>query len=114
MCPDCQVDDPDATPEKLIGLGFPAEEAQTLKIKKGAGCDSCAQMGSKGRRALHEVMTITKTVKQAMLKGMPDIEIGELAREKDGFLTMQDRGRTFLREGVISIAEYERTVIVED
>lgn len=114
ICPDCKIDDPEGTKEKLLGLGFSEEEACNVKAKKGAGCDKCMQMGSKGRRGIHEVLTITKSVKQAMLSGVSDIEISEIARAKDGFMTMQDRGRQLIAEGSISIEEYERTVVVED
>lgn len=114
ICPHCKIDDPDATPAKLKSIGFTEEESNTIKAQKGTGCDKCMDMGSKGRRALHEVLTITKTVKQAMLEGLSDMEIGQIAKEKDGFMSMQDRGRQLIIEGVMSVEEYERNLVVDD
>ncbi len=114
ICPHCKIEDVDATPAKLKSLNFSEEEAATLKAYKGTGCDKCMQMGSNGRCALHEVLTITKTVKQAMLQGLSDMEISDIARTQDGFVNMQERGRQFIREGVMSVEEYERNLVVED
>ena len=114
ICPNCKIDDPDATPEKLRKLGFSEADSQTVKAKKGKGCDKCMDMGSKGRRGIHEVLTITKNVRLAMLDGVSDIELAEIARAKDGFISMQERGRQLIAEGEISINEYERTLVVED
>jgi type IV pilus assembly protein PilB len=72
------------------------------------------ELGSKGRRGIHEVLTITKNVKLAILEGISDAEIGRIAAEKDGFISMQARGRQLITEGVLSIQEYERNLVVED
>lgn len=114
ICPDCKMDDPEGTPEKMKALGFTDEQIQTVKPQIGKGCDKCMDMGSKGRCAIHEVLTITKPIKQAMLKGVSDMEIGEIAREKDGFISMQERGRQLITEGRISIEEFERNLMLED
>jgi len=114
ICLHCKMDDPEAIPEKLRGLGFSEEQSLTLKAKKGAGCDKCMGMGCKGRRGIHEVLTITKNIRAAMLRGVSDMELGEIAVAKDGFITMQERGRQLIAEGVISIEEYERNLVVDD
>lgn len=114
ICPHCKIDDPEGTPQKLVSLGFTTEQSQTVKAQKGMGCDKCMNMGSKGRRGIHEVLTITKNIKLAMLQGVSDMELGEIAAKKDGFISMQERGRQLIMEGVMSIEEYERNLVVDD
>ncbi len=112
ICPDCKTEDTSVTPEVLQAIGFSEEESQTLKTFHGTGCDTCMQSGSSGRRAIHEALPITEAVRKAIFDGRSAEEIRHTARE-EGFATMQDMGRDLIREGVISVAEYRRVLMLE-
>src|SRR5258707_1356642 len=48
ICVECKVEDPHS-PEALMRIGFMPEEAKTVTIYKGAGCETCRNTGTKGR-----------------------------------------------------------------
>jgi type II secretory ATPase GspE/PulE/Tfp pilus assembly ATPase PilB-like protein len=60
------------------------------------------------------VLVVTRNIKEAILANANDIEIGRIASEKDGFESMQDVGKRMITEGIISIEEFKRILMVED
>jgi len=116
ICPECKVEDPDCNREQLLALGF-SEEALadgTTKAYIGKGCSNCMDSGSKGRRAIHEVLVVTRNLKEAILAGANDLELGTVAKEKDGFESMQEVGKRLIKEGIIAVEEFKRVLMVED
>lgn len=112
ICKNCIVDDPDHPMAEFTALGFTEEEAKELKPKKGTGCDKCFNTGAKGRRAIHEMLVATPALREAILNEANEIEMRKVA-QKDGFETMQQAGRRLIAEGLISIEEYKRILIVD-
>ncbi len=112
ICPSCKTHDEEITQEELISLGFSKSEAKLVQPAKGAGCDACMHTGVKGRRAVHEVLVVTPNIKQAVLKGANDMEIKTIAKE-EGFRTMQATARELIKEGVISVEEYKRILVMD-
>lgn len=110
-CQNCLIDDPHATPESLHRLGFSAEEVQTIRPMVGGGCDVCGGSGYKGRRGVYEVLRITPALEEAILKEALAPEL--LAAAKlDGFETMQEIARGFIKDGIFNIAEYTRILVL--
>ena len=110
-CQDCLAPDPQATPEALKKIGFTEEEIPTIEPKIGIGCDKCGGSGYKGRRGVYEVMRINPELEEAILRQALAPELLEAARH-DGFRTMQEIARDFVKEGVFSIAEYTRILVL--
>jgi type IV pilus assembly protein PilB len=111
-CPNCKKEDPNSSWEKLVYIGFDEDEAKAIKPLKGTGCEKCLGTGVKGRRGIHEILSITPAVKEAVLAGGREKEITDAAR-KDGFKTMQDIGRRLVKDGTISVEEYQRILVLE-
>ncbi len=84
------------------------------KIGYIEGCAKCLQSGVKGRRAIHELLVITRNIKEAILENASDLEIGRIAAEKDGFQSMQAAGRKMIAEGMITVEEFKRILMVDD
>ena len=61
--------------QALIKVGFPEEEAKTIKCFRGKGCSVCNNSGYKGRVALYEVMPISDEVRELILEGASANEI---------------------------------------
>ena len=110
-CQNCLVDDPHATPESLRRVGFSEDESQTVRPMVGAGCDVCGGSGYKGRRGVYEVLRITPTLEEAILKEALAPELLAAAKQ-DGFETMQEIARGFIQDGIFSVAEYTRILVL--
>ena len=110
-CPACLVPDERATTEALKYIGFGEDEIQSFKPQRGGGCGSCDGSGYKGRQGIYEVLRVTPEVEETILKMAQAPEILEAARQ-DGFMTMQEVGRDYLREGILSLEEYTRVLVV--
>ena len=78
---------------------------------KGKGCAKCNNTGYKGRRGIYEVLKITPTIQDAILKNKTAPEIMEIAK-KEGYQPMQEVGAQYLKEGVLAFEEFQRTLFV--
>ena len=110
-CQNCLVPDDSATPEALKYIGFTEEELQSFQPRKGGGCAACEGSGYKGRQGIYEVLRVTPQVEEAILKQAQAPEILEAARY-DNFLTMQEVGRDYIRDGVLCLEEFTRVLVV--
>ena len=110
-CSSCLVDDEKATRETLLQYGFTEEEMSEFTAKKGAGCGECNNTGYKGRQGIYEVLKKTPNLEAAILRDARGDEMLEVAI-KDGFKTMQMIGRNFIKNGVLSVTEYSRILVV--
>ena len=110
-CKNCLTDDTQATPEAMMQIGFDEEDAHSFTPKMGAGCDACGGSGYKGRRGVYEVLRISPSLEEAILREAlaPDLLA---AAKQDGFQTMQEIARGFVRDGIFSIAEYTRILVM--
>jgi len=108
-CPNCRVTDDSVTPKALADFGFTIEQASRAKVQKGEGCSQCKDSGYKGRMGIYEILSVSKPIKEAILKKATTPEIKEIA-VNEGFRTMQDMGQDLLLSGDLSFAEYERVL----
>jgi len=111
-CQSCLEIDDAATPEQLKKIGFLDSEIPEIDAKKGLGCKACAGSGYKGRQGIYEVLKVTSAIEAAILQEKTGAEILQIAQH-EGFQTMQQIGRDFVRRGIISLEEYQRTLVLE-
>ena len=112
-CSECLIEDEDVNESQLRAVGFSAEESTRVTLFKGGGCDTCNGTGYKGRKGIYEVLRITENLIEGILQEKTTPELKKIALEKDKFLNMQEIGRTFLKDGSISIDEYKRILILD-
>ena len=108
-CTECRIPDEDINPTGLTQIGFTPEQASRAKVSKGKGCPKCNNSGYKGRMGVYEILNITKTIKEAILKKATTPELREIA-VKEGFRDMQDMGREMIMSGDLNFREYERVL----
>ena len=108
-CPNCRVADDSVTPKALADFGFTIEQASRAKVQKGAGCPQCKDSGYKGRMGLYEILSVSKPIKEAILKKATTPEIKEIA-VNEGFRTMQDMGTELILTGDLNFIEYDRVL----
>jgi type IV pilus assembly protein PilB len=111
-CQHCLEDDPISRPEVLKDVGFNDEEIKTVKAKKSKGCDRCLGTGVKGRMGVQEILALSKALKQGILDNLTERQLLEIA-QKEGFETMQERGRALIASGKMSINEFKRVLVLD-
>ena len=112
-CTECRVPDPDITPKALAEFGFTVEQASRAKVQKGEGCTKCKDSGYKGRMGIYEILSVSKPIKEAILRQATTPELKEIAM-KEGFRTMQDMGRELILTGDLNFREYDRVLSMEE
>ncbi len=106
ICPHCK--EPVSVDKKLLAeAGVPIDRFPDGKVFKGKGCSHCSQTGYKGRIGLYEVMPISPTLRDMILKRVASDEITTQAI-KEGMQNLREDGIEKVREGVTSIEELIR------
>ncbi len=97
-------------PQTLMEIGFSEEEARSITIYKGRGCQQCHNSGYKGRIALFEVLDVNDEIKELVLVGASALEIRRKAIE-NGMLTLRQSGLEKIKHGITTIEEVVRETI---
>ena len=111
-CAECREPDPDISPKALADFGFTVEQASRAKVQRGKGCPKCKDTGYKGRMGIYEILSVTKQIKEAILRKATTPEIKKIA-VGEGFRTMQDMGRELMLTGDLNFREYDRVLSLE-
>ena len=93
------------TEEKLVNS--PKENFERITFWRGQGCKQCNQDGYKGRVGLYEVLPLSQSLSQLILKRASAEEIAEAAVKED-MRTMVMDGFLKAKKGITSIEELLR------
>ena len=106
ICPHCKTAyTPSA--EELALLGMP--EDSRVQFYRGTGCQECFHSGTRGRRAVFEILVLDAKLRRLVAAGTPSDKLQEAAL-KDGFVTMRENCRRLVLRGEISAAEAARAI----
>src|SRR5882724_2978039 len=100
VCKECKTEH-EYTPEEMHAFAI---DKKVGPFFKGAGCDTCAGTGYKGRQGLYEVMALTSPLRREILKGASTEELRDLA-VKEGMLTLRMDGMLKVKKGVTTLEE---------
>ena len=100
ICKECKQQH-EYTPEEMHAFGIDKKEGP---FSKGAGCDTCAGTGYRGRQGLYEVMHLTSPLRREILKGASTEELRDLA-VKEGMLTLRMDGMMKVKRGITTLEE---------
>ncbi|MEA3450028.1 MAG: GspE/PulE family protein [Patescibacteria group bacterium] len=78
---------------------------QSIKFYHSLGCDKCNQDGVFGRQGVHEILTITKTIKNLILEKPTDEQINKVAIKEEDMTMLKQAALQKVYEGTISIEE---------
>jgi len=81
----------------------------TANLMKGEGCKVCNQTGYKGRKGVHEILTISPEIEAAITENKSDPEIIEIAK-KNSFMSLAESSVRFVEDGTLSVEEYLRVI----
>jgi type IV pilus assembly protein PilB len=101
ICQTCKTPVPNSV-VSLVACGVSQESAEKITVYHGAGCSECGDSGYKGRIAVHEVLTISTTIKEMVLAGASADSI-KLQAIKEGM-------RTLRMTAIIKVAMGETTL----
>jgi len=73
------------------------------------GCPQCNGTGYRGRTVIHELLEVTETIREAILKGQPETEIERLSQQ-EGLALLAHAGMAKIASGETSIEELRRTL----
>lgn len=106
ICSNCKEEvEPD--PLLLKEAKIPQEWTEKNKIFKGKGCATCNQTGYKGRIAVTEVLPITSSIRDLILRNAPAAVVREKAKE-EGLNTLRDDALIKVKNGVTTLEEVVR------
>lgn len=106
LCPDCKEDyQPPSDSLERIFLGVAPHEPLTLY--RSTGCSRCNNQGYRGRMAIHEVLTITPLMREAIHRRANSDEISSIAMSQ-GMNTMRQDGIEKALIGLTDIREVMR------
>ncbi|MFZ7133857.1 MAG: GspE/PulE family protein [Eubacteriales bacterium] len=101
LCPRCKTKYLMNKEEKLL-LGIPME--RELYLYKARGCSRCNGTGYRGRIGVHEVLKVTKNIRESISKGCSYDELMEKALEA-GTISLLDNAKTLILGGITTIEE---------
>jgi type IV pilus assembly protein PilB len=107
ICPACREQYlPDATVVKYLGI------EENAVLYRGKGCDGCGSSGYKGRVGLYEVLVVDEEIRHLIAEGRETHVILEAAVKK-GMKSLKDYAYLLLKDGVTTVDEVLRTVMVQ-
>jgi len=105
VCKHCKrQDNPPA--ELLQRVGHRSDEAQAARFSRGSGCDQCRKTGYLGRAGIFEIMTMTESIGQTIIKRGTATEIRRAAPA--AFKPMIEDGYRKAASGLTTIEEVLR------
>ena len=110
VCAGCKAPT-EVAPQVLVSLGFTAEDAKSVQVMKGKGCEKCNNTGYKGRVALVEVLEISEEIRELILSGASSIEIKRKGLE-EGMVSLRRSGLQKIKDGMTSIEEVVRETVL--
>lgn len=90
----------------LTTAGFLPDELDKLEIYEPVGCDNCTN-GYKGRVGIFQLLPLSNTMAELIMKGCTEADISRLADE-EGHINLRQAGLNKIRQGLTSLEEIER------
>jgi type II secretion system protein E len=112
ICKDCKTEQK-VDPTYLRKIGFPEEDIAQAKFYHGAGCETCHQLGYKGRIAIYELLVLTEVLRPLILNRSAASTLAQKAME-EGMRTLRMDGWRKVQQGVTTIEEVLRVTQTEE
>jgi len=112
LCPACR-EEYYPTVDIAMAVGIPVVDGRTPKLARPVGCKRCGGRGYKGRSGVMEILAITDTIRDMVLRGCSGPEITEQA-VSEGMKTMKTVAVQKALDHIVPIEEIIRVFADED
>jgi type II secretory ATPase GspE/PulE/Tfp pilus assembly ATPase PilB-like protein len=112
ICPNCKVEQ-HVERDYLRKIGFPEEDIGTAKFWRGAGCETCRELGYQGRQGIYELLLLNEAIRPLILNRAPATTIAQKAIEQ-GMRTLRTDGWNKVKAGRTTIEEVLRVTQIEE
>jgi type IV pilus assembly protein PilB len=106
ICPRCKAPFK-PTEFALNQIGLTLEDVEDKELFHGRGCPDCNDTGYLGRTGIFELLRISESVRELIIKNTPTVVIREKARE-EGMRTLREEGILKIYDGETTIEEVAR------
>jgi len=107
ICMHCREARPVTEADRLFLTEEGFDPAGVAHLWHGRGCAHCGHTGYSGRQSIYELLPVTDTIKSAILRKAPSVEIRRLARA-EGVRTMRQAGILKAIAGETTLDELSR------
>jgi type IV pilus assembly protein PilB len=101
------------TRDQMMELNLTPEEARGKKMAFGEGCDKCNSLGFKGRTGLYELMMINDDLRDMIGRGASTDQLRDYGKTR-GMRTLREDGLRKLFDGMTTVEEIVREVVIDD
>lgn len=112
ICPYCKEEYKPGKDE-LEKFSAYIQEEKIAKYFRGKGCEACGFTGFLGRMPVFEFLEVTEPIKALIARRAPEDEI-LLAAKKEGFYSISFAAIKLVKEGVTTLDELARVVVLEE
>lgn len=102
VCQNC-AQEMETTPQERELLG---EDVKW--VKRGRGCAQCNNTGYRGRAAIHEILTVDRTLRRMISNHASTEEIAAYGKEHQGMHTLREGGIALVKQGITTPEELLR------
>ncbi len=111
VCPRCREQ---YVPEqKLLDLSG-LRQSPTRIYYHGRGCDACFHTGYRGRIGAFEILPMNDELRRGITHGVDKQEFREIAERSSHFVTMLQNADELVAEGITTVEEVCRTIMITD
>ncbi|TLD43651.1 MAG: Type IV fimbrial assembly, ATPase PilB [Candidatus Jettenia ecosi] len=97
--------------ESLMELNLTREEVKEKQFFRGKGCNTCRNIGYKGRMGIYEIMVMNEEIRRLTIEQAHTNVIRSVAK-RNGMNTLRDSGLTAVYDGLTTIEEVMRETML--
>ena len=112
ICPKCMTEQK-VERAYLQRIGFPENEIDTTKFRKGAGCEDCRQLGYQGRMGIYELLFMDEDIRSLIMTRANSSVIAAKSME-NGMRTLRNDGWKKVKAAKTTIEEVLRVTQTEE
>ena len=111
VCPHCRTE---YIPDQKILEISPIKMLPGQKFYHGKGCDQCFHTGYRGRIGAFEILLMNDELRRAITSNADKQAFRETAARTSVYVTMMQNAEKLVEEGITTVEEVERTILVTD